>query len=105
MFALYKSSQKWVDDAVLERRVFCFGDGSDNPKSTNCDPLRDIMELKVYRSNGRKQFAEPVIETYSDPSWEKGRKRSQQKDQSWIKLVIQPDPDVASANQNAQQPS
>lgn len=105
MFALYKSGQKWVDDAVLERRVFCFGDGSDNPKSTSCDPLRDIMELKVYRSNGRKQFAEPVIETFPDPSGEKGRKRSQQRDQPWIKLVIQPNPDVLSTNQDAQQSS
>ena len=88
MFGLFKPdrSSGLAKEAILQRRSLCFGPdiaGLDNRALSN---LSDVMEIKVFRSKGRKRI-KPGAQTLQSagifPTIEK--KRSQQQAAGGIK--------------------
>lgn len=59
MFGLFESEQSWFGECGVEKRAFCFAreDGSIRRPVHN---LGDVMEVRVYRSKGRRK-TEPEL--------------------------------------------
>lgn len=68
MFALYRSSEARMGLPSSEKRVLCFGSDSGSPKSG----FGHFMELKVYRSKGRKKTP-PIVEPFRNASNRNGK--------------------------------
>lgn len=80
MFALYESNETRIGKPAPERRVLCFGSESGSPKSG----FGDVMELRVYRSKGRKK-TQPIVEPFRDSYHGNDKKRPIQTDNASIK--------------------
>lgn len=68
MFALYESSEARMGLPLSEKRILCFGSDSGSPKSG----FGHFMELKVYRSKGRKK-TQPIVEPFRNASNRNGK--------------------------------
>lgn len=70
MFGLYKSvqGQGFIRQAFIERRVLCFSPEAVDTGKFASDNLRDVMEIKVFRSKGRKRISPDIQEYQSPPS-------------------------------------
>lgn len=62
MFGLFASGRSLSKSAEVERRVLCFGSESESAFNGTDPPpsLEDVMEVKVFRSKGRKRIAAEV---------------------------------------------
>ena len=58
MFGLFKPgrSSGVAKGSNLQRRVLCFGPDIVDPDNRGHDNLSDVMEIKVFRSKGRKRI-------------------------------------------------
>lgn len=70
MFGLYESiqGQGFIRQALIERRVLCFSPEAVDTGKFAPDNLRDVMEIKVFRSKGRKRISPDIQEYQSPPS-------------------------------------
>lgn len=80
MFALYDSGKTRNGLPEFERRVLCFGSGDGDSKNS----LGDVMEMRVYRSRGRKRI-QPVLESFLDPFSGINQKNSKKTNEAGIK--------------------
>lgn len=63
MFAMSDSSQSWMGQPVIERRAMCFMSPEEAASAVHAsNSFEDVMELKVYRSKGRKRI-QPILES------------------------------------------
>ena len=62
VFGLFESSESWKGERGVEKRALCFASENDDPQSVS-DPLGDFLEVRVYRSNGRKRIM-PEIQDF-----------------------------------------
>ncbi len=62
MFGLFKPSHTsgLAKEATLQRRVLCFGPDIGGLDNRALDNLGDVMEIKVFRSKGRKRIKPDV---------------------------------------------
>lgn len=88
MFGLFKPdrSSGLIKGASLQRRVLCFGPDIAGLDNRALDHLSDVMEIKVFRSKGRKRI-KPDLQTLQSVSMSPGidRKKSQQQAAGGIK--------------------
>ena len=63
MFGLYDAGPTPFKDNQIERRVLCFGPDRGHGDKSSMDNLDDVMEIKVFRSKGRRRAA-PAIEEF-----------------------------------------
>ena len=66
MFGLYGTGETWLGAKGIERRVLCFAsdtNGGDDGEKTSGNIQGDIMEVKVYRSKGRKRI-QPEVQSF-----------------------------------------
>lgn len=88
MFGLFRPdrSSRLAKGATLQRRVLCFGPDIANFDNRALYNLSDVMEIKVFRSKGRKRI-KPDVQTLQSvgisPNIDK--KRSQQQAAGGIK--------------------
>lgn len=62
MFAMSDSSQRWMGQPVIERRAMCFVSPEEAASAVHAsNSFEDVMEMKVYRSKGRKRI-QPILE-------------------------------------------
>lgn len=82
MFGLFKPSRSsgLARGATLQRRVFCFGPDNVGLVDPDVDSLSDVMEIKVFRSKGRKRIKADVqtLQNVGHPSSIDGKKCQQQ---------------------------
>lgn len=63
MFAMSDSGQSWKGQPVIERRAMCFESPEEAASPVHAsNSFEDVMELKVYRSKGRKRI-QPILES------------------------------------------
>ena len=81
MFGIFERIQieRNVRKSFFERRVLCFGTEDESVQNEVPDSLSGLMEIKVFRSSGRKRI-EPEIQDYQSSlgvqrSDKKGTKR------------------------------
>ena len=60
MFGLFASQGVDKGKGSVEKRVLCFSSQDASEQSTGSDPLGDVLEVKVYRSKGRKRIKSQV---------------------------------------------
>ena len=61
MFGLFDPGSRPTESNQLEQRVFCFGpDRAHKDKLPSLDDLRDVIEIRVFRSKGRKRIKPEV---------------------------------------------
>lgn len=65
MFGLYDSGHGTPLSPGLERRVLCFTSDLENGRMP--DTLSDVMEIKVFRSKGRKRVR-PTVQEFTAPA-------------------------------------
>ena len=65
MFGIFDSTQIFgsVRQSFFERRVLCFSHEAETVQSEVPDSLSGLMEIKVFRSKGRKRI-EPELQEY-----------------------------------------
>ncbi len=88
MFGLFKPSRTsgLTKEATLQRRVLCFGPDIGGLDNRALDNLGDVMEIKVFRSKGRKRIKPDVQKLQSiGNSLSIDRKGSQQQVAGGIK--------------------
>lgn len=88
MFGLFKPgrSSGLAKGATLQRRVLCFGSDIASVDNHALHNLSDVMEIKVFRSKGRKRMR-PDLQTLQSVGIPSGidRKKSQQQPAGGIK--------------------
>ncbi len=63
MFAMSDSIQSWMGQPNIERRAMCFVSPEEAANTVHAsNSFEDFMELKVYRSKGRKRI-QPILES------------------------------------------
>lgn len=63
MFAMSDSIQSWMGQPVIERRAMCFVSPEEAASTVHAsNNFETFMELKVYRSKGRKRI-QPILES------------------------------------------
>lgn len=63
MFAMSDSGQSCMGQPVIERRAMCFVSPEEAASPVHAsNSIEDVMELKVYRSKGRKSM-QPILES------------------------------------------
>lgn len=63
MFAMSDSIQSWMGHPDIERRAMCFVSPEEAANTVHAsNSFEDFMELKVYRSKGRKRI-QPILES------------------------------------------
>lgn len=63
MFAMSDSIQSWMGQPNIERRAICFVSPEEAANTVHAsNSFEDFMELKVYRSKGRKRI-QPILES------------------------------------------
>ena len=63
MFAMSDSVQSWMGHPNIERRAMCFVSPEQSANTVHAsNSFEDFMELKVYRSKGRKRI-QPILES------------------------------------------
>ena len=69
MFGLFDSIQGrgFVRQSLIERRVLCFTPEAIGRGKLVTDHLNDLMEIKVFRSKGRKRIMPDIQEYQSSP--------------------------------------
>lgn len=68
MFAMSDSGQSWMGQPVIERRAMCFVSPEEAASPVHAsNSFEDVMELKVYRSKGRKRI-QPILESLGPAS-------------------------------------
>ena len=80
MFGLFDSGQVYenIPVSLFERRVLCFSPEAGTVQSKVLDSLHDVIEIKVFRSKGRKRIR-PEIEMYqSSPGVQRSDKKGAQ---------------------------
>lgn len=88
MFGLYDSVQGrgFIREELIERRVLCFSPEAAETGNYTGDNLRDVMEIKVFRSKGRKRINPDIQEYQSSPGVQHvDKKGAQQKAGAGIK--------------------
>ena len=80
MFALCDSGEMRNGLPALERRVLCFKSEIGISKTG----YGDVMEMRVYRSRGRKRIP-PVVEPFHELYHGNGKNRAGQSDEPGIK--------------------
>ncbi|KAA6408016.1 MAG: hypothetical protein FRX48_08367 [Lasallia pustulata] len=55
MFGLFESEQSWYGEHGIEKRAFCFATEDGGASRMRSDNLGDVMEVRVYRSKGRRR--------------------------------------------------
>ena len=63
MFGLFTSRKVRNGRRAVEKRVLCFSSQETSGQSTDEDPLSDVVEIRVYRSKGRKRV-EPQVQVF-----------------------------------------
>ncbi len=78
MFALSDAGETWMGRPIIERRAICFVSQKEAASITHDSScFEDVMELRVYRSKGRKRI-QPELEDLRVPSNGSLEKISQQ---------------------------
>lgn len=82
MFGLFKAdrSSGLVKGASLQRRVLCFGSDIAGIDNRALDHLSDVMEIKVFRSKGRKRIkpdSQSIQSVGMSPSIDRKKSRQQ----------------------------
>lgn len=63
MFAMSDCIQSWMGQPIIERRAMCFVSPEEAASAVHAsNSFEDFMELKVYRSKGRKRI-QPILES------------------------------------------
>lgn len=63
MFAMSDSGQSWMGQPIIERRAMCFVSTKEAARAVHAsNSFEDVMELKVYRSKGRRKI-QPILES------------------------------------------
>lgn len=75
MFGLYDSGRSITSQPAIERRVLCFAPESRDIDQTGADNTSNVLEVKVFRSKGRKRI-HPQIHQYCGLA---GRKNADRK--------------------------
>lgn len=60
MFGLFDSEQSWFGECGVEKRAFCFARECGGARKMRSDNLGDVIEIRVYRSKGRRR-TEPEL--------------------------------------------
>ena len=88
MFGLFTPgrSSGLAKETTLQRRVLCFGPDIAETNNSGADNLGDVMEIKVFRSRGRRRV-KPDVQTLQSTGIPQNidRKRSQQQAAGGIK--------------------
>lgn len=69
---------------AVEKRVLAYGSTSSEDRTPNM--LEDFMEVKVYRSNGRKRVM-PELKQYGEPNMSKAPRQAKKMEPSGSKNV------------------
>ena len=56
MFGLYDSGETFFGQPAIEKRMLCFSNENGRLLDPSVNNLKDVMEVKVFRSNGRKRI-------------------------------------------------
>lgn len=78
MFGCFDSGQGLTNTPLVQRRVLCFGSQSGEANTSSLDTLKDVMEIKVFRSKGRKRIKPELREFPVLPHSPPGNKKGQQ---------------------------
>lgn len=89
MFAMFDSGEIWMGRPTIEMRALCFGSEPEKAAKPHPNGLEDVMEIKVYRSKGRKRIP-PQVQNFRDMSSMAARKSSKQGDAGGVKSVHLP---------------
>ena len=65
MFGLFSPGPSPFPHSEIERRALCFGPNHSNSSVFTWDNLNDVLEVKVFRSKGRKKIA-PKLEEFQN---------------------------------------
>lgn len=81
MFGLFDSTQRrgTLRQSFFERRVLCFSPEAETGQSEIPDSLSDVMEVKVFRSKGRKRIEPELQEYQSSPGAQHNDKKGTQR--------------------------
>ena len=81
MFGLFDSTQGFgtLRQSLFERRVLCFSSDAETVQSEVPDSLSDVMEIKVFRSKGRKRIEPELQEYQSSPGVQHSDKKGTQR--------------------------
>lgn len=82
MFGIFKPgrSSRLAKEATVQRRVLCFGPDIGDLDNHGVDSLSDVMEIKVFRSKGRRRIkpdVQPLQSVGLSPSIDKKRLQQQ----------------------------
>lgn len=61
MFGLFNTGKIFSSQRAVEKRVLCFASNDGNAQHNTVESLGDVMEIRVFRSKGRKRVR-PTIE-------------------------------------------
>lgn len=67
MFGLFSPGPSPFKHSLVERRVLFFGPDREHDDNLTLDSQNDVMEIKVFRSKGRKRIAPEVQDFHSLP--------------------------------------
>ena len=56
MFGLFDSGDVFFQERTVEKRILCFSSENGNMSDITFDDLNDVMEVRVFRSKGRKRI-------------------------------------------------
>lgn len=84
MFAMFDSGEMYRGQPLLERRALSFGTETASAADTN------FMEIKVYRSRGRKRIG-PQVQNFREMSGPSVKKNISLGDENGIQSVVQLD--------------
>ena len=62
MFGLFDSEQSWFGENGIEKRAFCFAGENGGAGRMRSNNLGDVMEVKVYRSKGRRRTEPEMVQ-------------------------------------------
>ena len=75
MFGLFDSGHSVAKKPSVERRILCFGPESRNVGLHSLGNLSDVMEVKVFRSKGRKRITPQIQELQNLPGGQYAAKK------------------------------
>lgn len=80
MFGIFNSGQIYENNpkSFFERRVLCFSPVGGSVQSKVLDSLNDVIEIKVFRSKGRKRIRPELVKYQSSPGVQRSEKKGAQ---------------------------
>lgn len=84
MFGLFSPGPRAFKHSLVERRALFFGTHDERVDTLTLDSLNDVMEIKVFRSRGRRRI-DPEVQDFHELSGEANSKSQQHATGSGLK--------------------